>query len=275
MSSATRRDRRSLMVVDAGWGTTIQDHGRRGFAHLGVPNAGAVDRVTHDLVNRLVGNDPAAATIETLGGLVIEAVTALVVARSTDGSRHVLAAGERLRVDPAPGALWGYLAVAGGIDVPEVLGSRSHDTLSGVGPAPIVAGVALAVGAGPVAELRTDHAPQRLAEGPLHVWPGPQVDWFVDRLRALTAGEWTVSNDVSRVGARLEPRPLARTRSADDLPSAGLVPGAVQITPSGEPIVMLANHPTTGGYPVLAVVDPGDLPRIAQARPGTRLRFHT
>ncbi len=263
------------MVVEVGWGTTIQDHGRGGFAHLGVPTAGAVDRTTHDLVNRLVRNAPSAATIETLGGLVVEAVTALVVARSTDGSRHVLAAGQRLRVDPAPGALWGYLAVGGGVDVVPVLGSRSHDTLSGVGPPPIVTGDIVSVGVAPVADVAAEHAPQRFADGPLRVWPGPQVDWFADGLGALTAREWTVSPDVSRVGARLAARPLARTRSADGLPSAGLVPGAVQITPAGEPIVMLTNHPTTGGYPVLAVVDPGDLPRLAQSRPGTRLRFHT
>jgi biotin-dependent carboxylase-like uncharacterized protein len=265
--------RPGVLVVASGWGTTIQDHGRVGFAHLGVPTAGAVDRPTHDLVNRLVGNDPGAATVETLGGLVVEATTACVVARSTDASRHVLAAGERLRVDPAPGALWAYLAVRGGIDVAPVLGSRSHDTLAGVGPPPVRDGSALAAGADPGGDLGVELVPRRLVTGPLRVWPGPHARWFADGVDALAAGEWTVSAEVSRVGARLVARPLVRARDDADLPSAGLVPGAIQITPSGEPIVMLANHPTTGGYPVIAVVDPDDLARLAQSPPGTRLNF--
>lgn len=263
----------ALTVVDAGWATTIQDHGRPGLAHLGVPTGGAVDRVTHDLVNRLVGNDPAAATIETLGGLVVEASVPLVVARSTDASRHTLAARSRLRVDPAPGELWGYVAVRGGITVDAVLGSRSHDTLSGIGPPAIGAGSSLPAGPDPGGELVAEHAPHRVGAGALRVWPGPQVDWFVGGLDALAASRWAVTADVSRVGVRLSARPFARTRSPDGLASAALVPGAVQVTPSGEPIVMLANHPTTGGYPVIAVVDPEDLPRLAQSRPGTAITF--
>lgn len=263
----------ALVVVDPGWGTTAQDHGRPGLAHLGVTTSGAVDRVTHDLVNRLVGNDPAAATLETLGGLTLEARTPVIVARSTDTSRHVLRTGERIRVDPAPGELWGYLAVRGGFDLPVTLGSRSRDTLAGLGPRPLASGDVLVTGTDPGTEFGAEHAPSRRDSGPLRVWPGPHVAWFTDQLDALTALRWTVTADVSRVGARLERQTFTRAVDADTMPSAGLVPGAVQITPSGEPIVMLADHPTSGGYPVIAVVDPDDLARVAQSRPGTTLTF--
>ena len=130
----------SVRVVAAGWGTTVQDHGRPGLAHLGVPSAGAVDREAHDRSNRLVGNLQGAATIETRGGLVIEAIRAVVAATSADGQRHTLQPGDTIRIDPADGQMWAYLALRGGIDIDPVLGSRSTDTLSGLGPAPIRGG---------------------------------------------------------------------------------------------------------------------------------------
>jgi len=266
----------ALRVVDVGRATTIQDHGRRGLAHLGVPTAGAVDRDAHDLVNRLVGNPVDAATIETLGGMWLEAVRATVVARSTDGSRHTLATGARLRVEPSPGRVWAYLAVRGGIDVDPVLGSRSHDTLSGLGPPPVTEGTVLRRGADPRTDLDTDLAPDRHVDRAIRVWPGPHEDWFVGGRAALTRSQWKVSNDSSRVGVRLVAGRFERTSIAEvDLSSLGLVEGAIQITPSGEPIVMMSNHPTTGGYPVIAVVDPLDVGLIAQSPPGTVLRFVT
>ncbi len=126
----------ALRVVAAGWGTTVQDHGRRGMAHLGVPSAGAVDRDAHDRSNRLVGNPPGAATIETRGGLVIEALRPVIAATSADGQRHTMQSGDTIRIDPADGQMWAYLALRGGIEIEQVLGSRSTDTLSGLGPAP-------------------------------------------------------------------------------------------------------------------------------------------
>lgn len=263
-----------LRIVDAGRGTTIQDHGRRGWAYLGVPTAGAVDRDAHDLVNRLVGNAADAATIETLGGVIVEAVRATVVARSTDGSRHTLATGDRLRVDPPPGRVWGYLAVRGGVDVTPVLGSRSHDTLAGLGPPVLVVGTTLPAGPDPRSQLDTDLAPDRRVDRAVRVWPGPHEDWFVGGRSILTGRTWTVSSDSSRVGVRLEAAVFERTSEAQtNLASIGLVEGALQVTPSGEPIVMMANHPTTGGYPVIAVVDPFDLGSVAQSPPGTSIRF--
>jgi biotin-dependent carboxylase-like uncharacterized protein len=264
----------ALRIIEGGWSSTIQDLGRVGFAHLGVPAAGAVDAGRHALANRLVGNEASAATIETAGGLVVEAVGAVVAATSSDGSRYTLQPGDRLRVDAPDGGVWSYLAIRGGLDIEPVLGSRSTDTLSGLGPPAIRAGQELPVGHDPHSELATDLAPVRQHLRVVRVWPGPRVDWFASGLQALTRREWIVGSDVSRVGARLSAgrfEPVAAM--AEQMASEGLVTGAIQITPAGEPIVMLANHPTTGGYPVIAVVDPDDVPIVAQARPGTTLRF--
>jgi biotin-dependent carboxylase-like uncharacterized protein len=262
----------AVRVLEAGSATTIQDLGRVGLAHLGVPRAGAVDIASSGLANRLVGNAADAALLETHGGLLIEALRSLVVATSADGHRLTLAAGSRLRVDPADDQMWAYLAIRGGIDVERVLGSRSHDTLSGLGPAPIVDGLALPVGADPGTDLPADHAPIRPRSQLVRLMPGPRADRFVNPMTLLTSQPWSVSSSVSRVGVRLDAGPFV---AADPrrVASEGVLEGAVQVTPSGEPIVMLANHPTTGGYPVVAVVDPGDLGVVAQARPGAQLRF--
>jgi biotin-dependent carboxylase-like uncharacterized protein len=267
--------RPALRIVQVGFATTIQDHGRRGLAHLGVPIAGAVDRRTHDVMNRLVGNPPGAATIETMGALVVEALVPLVIATSTDSSRRTLPAGATVRVDAPPGAVWAYLAVRGGVDVAPVLGSRSHDTLGGVGPPALAAGTTLAAGPDPGTPLAADHAPIRRDGGRyVRIWNGPQHDWFVGGIQSLIGRPWRVSHEVSRVGVRLEAGDFDRsTRSQPTMASIGLVAGAVQITPAGEPIVMLANHPTTGGYPVIGVVDPDDLVDVVQARPGTPVEF--
>ena len=267
--------RPALRIVQVGFATTVQDHGRPGLTHLGVPIAGAVDRRTHDVMNRLVGNPAGAATLETMGALVVEALAPLVIATSTDSSRRTLAAGARVRIDAPPGSVWAYLAVRGGVDVDPVLGSRSHDTLGGVGPPILTADSTVAVGADPGTALAADHAPvRRDGARRMRIWNGPQHDWFVGGIEALVGRAWRVSNEVSRVGVRLEAGVFDRTtRSQPKMASIGLVAGAVQVTPAGEPIVMLANHPTTGGYPVIGVVDPDDLVDLVQTRPGTPVEF--
>ncbi len=265
----------ALRIVQVGFATTVQDQGRRGLAHLGVPAAGAVDQRTHDAMNRLVGNPPDAATIETMGALVVEALRPLVIATSADASRHTISAGARIRVDAPADSVWAYLAVRGGIDVDRVLGSRSHDTLGGVGPAPLVAGSPVPIGPDPQSPLAADHAPLRRAAGAqVRIWDGPQHDWFIGGVRCLIGRPWRISNELSRVGVRLAAGEFLRsTRSRPQMASVGLTAGAVQITPAGEPIVMLANHPTTGGYPVIGVVDPDDLPDLVQAPPGSSVQF--
>ncbi|MEO1058408.1 MAG: biotin-dependent carboxyltransferase family protein [Actinomycetota bacterium] len=264
----------TIEIVESGWATTIQDAGRPGFAALGVPHAGPVDRARHAVANRVVGNVPHAAAFETAGGLVVRADGPAIVFVTDDVERRTLRAGDSIEVAPGgrDGDRWRYLAVRGGLDVPHVLGSASHDTLAGLGPSPLAPGQRYVLGSDPHTDLLTDYAPLPRQGGVVSVWSGPQVSRFEGDLDQLTTRSWVVSDDVSRVGVRFRAQPFAR-RSDQPLASAGLVEGAVQVTPSGEPIVMLANHPTTGGYPVIAVVDPADLPIVAQANPGDQLRF--
>lgn len=267
---------RTLTVVVAGVATTVQDHGRAGLAALGVPRSGAVDAGLHDLVNRLVGNPLDAATLETAGGLVVTSGGPIVIAASGEDGPRSLTAGQVVHVDPAPGEQWAYLAVRGGIAVDPVLGSRSRDTLSGLGPLPPRPGAELPVGADPGTPLATDNAPRRIRTGvvSVRIWAGPRADWFdAGAIGALMSGAWAVSRDVSRVGVRLDGPLLARRR--DELPSEPLVLGAIQVPPDGRPVVMLPDHPTTGGYPVIGVVDAGDVGSLAQARPGTAVRMVT
>jgi biotin-dependent carboxylase-like uncharacterized protein len=262
-----------LVVESAGWATTIQDAGRPGHAAIGVPPSGSVDGPTRELLNRLLGNPPNAAVVETLGGLRVRATGPTVVATSTEFAPTVLAADETVDVHPADGALWGYLAVRGGIAVEPVLGSRSEDSRSGLGRTNVINGSTIPVGPDPGTPILVDQAPPPPHEGPVGVWPGPRVDWFApDALELLMSGPWTVSGDVSRVGARLDGSPLRHARDTQ-LPSEGLLTGAIQVPPDGRPVVMLADHPTTGGYPVLAVVDPAMLHVVAQTRPGAAIRF--
>ena len=165
-----------------------------------------------------------------------------------------------------------YLAVSGGIAVEPVLGSRATDTLAWVGPPRVVAGTELPVGS-PGGAPATYDAPRSPRPGPLRVDPGPRADWFADdALERLCATAYTVKPESNRIGLRLDGPPLERVRD-DELASEGMVLGAVQVPPDGRPVVFLADHPTTGGYPVLAVVRADDLWRCAQLRPGDEVRF--
>lgn len=278
-----------LTVLAPGPLATVQDRGRPGWASIGVTTSGAADRSAHDLANRLVGNVPDAATVEvTAGGLRLRAGRTLLVAVTgaplpvaVDGRAAPFAApltlppGGVLDLGRPAVGLRSYVAVRGGVDVPLVLGSRSTDTLSGLGPRPLTAGDELPVGALAAEEPLVDVAPVAppAARPVLRVLPGPRRDWLApEAWAALTAGEWTVTPDSDRVGLRLAGPPLIRAVDAE-LPSEGLVAGAVQVPPDGSPVLFLADHPVTGGYPVLAVVVTGDLPAAAQLRPGDRVRF--
>jgi biotin-dependent carboxylase-like uncharacterized protein len=278
-----------LTVLTPGPLATVQDQGRPGWASIGVTRSGADDRSDAGLANRLVGNDPSAAVIEvTAGGLRVRAERTLLVA--VTGAPVPVVAGGRaapfagpLTLPPGavlalgrPGVgLRSYLAVRGGIEVPPVLGSRSTDTLSGLGPPPLRTGDRLPVGtlAGdePLVDVAAVRPPS--TRPVLRVLPGPRRDWLAPAAwTALTAQPWTVTPHSDRVGLRLAGTPLARLRDGE-LPSEGLVPGAVQVPPDGAPVLFLADHPVTGGYPVLAVVVTDDLPAAAQLRPGDAVRF--
>ena len=262
-----------IRIVRPGIATTFQDRGRPGLAHIGVTRAGAVDVALADLVNRLVGNHVAAAVIETIGELEIEAVRPTVLAASPAFATVSLAPGERYAVPAARrGRAWQYLAIRGGFDVPAVLGSYSFDTLSGLGPAPPAAGDECCAADHAFEPIVVDQAPVADLIDLARIGPGPRDDWFTaDARRLLTASEWTVATS-SRVGVRLAGPRLERCVH-DELPSEGLIRGAIQVPPDGQPVMMLADHPTTGGYPVIAVVHRDDVATVAQHSGGTSVRF--
>ncbi|MEU1853274.1 biotin-dependent carboxyltransferase family protein [Streptomyces sp. NPDC019990] len=281
---------RALAVARAGALTTVQDRGRPGHAHLGVPRSGALDRPAADLVNRLIGNAPGAAVLETtLNGCALRPRSTVTMAvtgapcRVTVDGRPVawgapvrVPAGALLDVGPAVAGVRAYVGVCGGIAVEPVLGSRSTDLLSGLGPAPLADGAVLPLGRPTGTQAHVDVAPQPAppAELVLRVTLGPRDDWFTrEAVRTFVSRAYRVSPASNRIGLRMDgPAALERARPGE-LPSEGMVLGAVQVPPDGRPVVFLADHPTTGGYPVIAVVHASDLPAAAQAVPGTPVRF--
>ncbi|WP_205474556.1 biotin-dependent carboxyltransferase family protein [Nocardioides sp. SYSU D00038] len=275
-----------LLVLDAGVLTTVQDRGRPGLAHLGVPRAGPLDAPAAALANRLVGNPPDAALLEvTLGGLAVRAdagrwvaVTGAPAPVTVDGRARGsarpewLPAGAELRLAAPPSGVRTYVAVAGGIEVEPVLGSRATDTLAWVGPPRVSSGAVLPLGPA-VGRPEPVDTPREPVPGPVRLLPGPRADWCgPDPVGSLCAASYVVTDDSDRVGLRLDGPPLPRTREGE-LPSEGMVLGAVQVPPDGRPVVFLADHPVTGGYPVVAVVHPDDLWVCGQLRPGDPLRF--
>lgn len=277
-----------IEVVRPGPLATVQDLGRPGYAHLGVPRSGAADVPSLRLANRLVGNPEDAAGIEfTLGNAALRfhspawiAVAGAPLDLRLDGRPfgmsgpvHVPEGGVLLLGTPSRG-LRSYLAVRGGLTCEPTLGSRSTDLLSHLGPSPLAAGTRLPFGRVDT-PMNVDLAPvPPLPDAPvLRIVPGPRDDWFVpDALTVLTSNPYTVTPTGNRVGVRLEGPPLVRAREGE-LSSEGMVTGALQVPPNGNPILFLSDHPTTGGYPVLAVVRHHDLPRAAQLRPGDTVRF--
>ena len=278
---------RSLLVESMTGLVVPTDLGRAGQAHLGVPRSGALDLPAHRLANRLVGNPEDLATLECLGGglrLRVGAATSVAVTgaqlpvlvdgRPRDwGDAVAVPRGAVLELGPVTSGLRAYLAVAGGVAVPPVLGSRSTDLLSGLGPPPLQVGDEL-----PVGEARGPARPVGVAvpagsEGPLDLVVGPRDDWFDEAsVAALGGSTYAVGSDSNRVGLRLR-GPAVRWSRTDELPSEGMVLGAVQVPPGGQPVVFLADHPTTGGYPVVGVLDAAAVARCAQLAPGDQVRF--
>lgn len=281
-----------IHLLAVGAGATIQDLGRPGFAALGVTRSGAFDTAAATLANRLVGNDEGAATIElVLGGLVIEVQQAVTLALTGApspissaparaglgwGAAMTIPAGTVLSVGAPPRGLRSWLAVRGGLDAPLTLGSRSTDTLGRLGPSPLRPGDRLAIGDRIAAEVPgVDSALGATSWGAalVQVYPGPRAHWVdADSLSQLWTASWTVRSDSDRVGIRLD-GPRIRWTTDSQLPSEGVLPGAIQIPPDGRPIVFGPDAPTTGGYPVVGVVPPDGLALLAQLRPGDTLRF--
>ena len=279
----------TLRVRGTGPLALVEDLGRPGASEIGVGRSGAADRAALRQANRALGNPEGTAAVEvTLGGLELEVaggtawfcVTGAPCPVTVDGREvgpyTVLPArqGEVIRLGVAPHGLRSYVAVRGGLDVPAVLGSRSHDVLAGIGPAPLAEGDELPVGRPPDDFPGVDVLPPpRLDEDVLlTVVRGPRDEWVED-VDALVRSDWTASDESNRVGMRLIGAGLTHRDPDRQLRSEGACRGAVQVPPSGEPVLFLADHPVTGGYPVVAVVVDADVDRAAQVRPGQTVRF--
>jgi biotin-dependent carboxylase-like uncharacterized protein len=275
-----------IEIVQTGPLALIQDLGRFGYTDLGVGRSGAFDTQSHRLANRLVGNNESAATIElTLGGmafrLVQAATLALTGAQATlSGSRPLdwntpitLPAGSTVEIGAPPKGLRSYLAVRGGLASTAVLGSRSTDTLSGLGPPSLRNGDVLPIGTDTVDAPSSESATPSVDQRPLRMLLGPRTDWFVSSaIPILTSASWTVATSSNRVGIRLTGPMLERSNSAE-LPSEPTLPGAIQVPLDGQPIILGPDAPVTGGYPVIAVLATDQLSRLAQVRPGDEIRL--
>jgi KipI family sensor histidine kinase inhibitor len=295
-----------LRIVSPGLHSLIEDLGRHGHSALGVSTAGALDRASLRRANRVLGNAPSAAAIETVGGgLKVQAIGDQVLAVTGAPSEltietpsefnpsesgepglprtvpmatpFALRDGEVLSLGQPSAGFRCYVALRGGVDAAPVLGSRSTDTMSGIGPAPLAAGQLLASGGD--AECGVVGNPELQPDFPgtgvtvLDVVPGPRADWFDEEaVAALCGQDWEVTPRSNRVGMRLQGTPLQRSRKGE-LPSEGTVAGAIQMPPEGLPVLFLADHPITGGYPVIAVVVDHQLDLAAQVPIGGSIRF--
>jgi biotin-dependent carboxylase-like uncharacterized protein len=287
---------RWLEVLAPGPFTSVQDRGRPGRAAWGVGRSGAADRAAAALANRLVANPLEAAVLEaTMGGLSLRAGAALTVALTgadpgarldgrpvTVGAPLALAEGAVLTLAVPVTGLRTYVAVRGGIEVAAVLGSRSYDVLAALGPPPVRAGAVLEVGPEPRRWPSVDAVPPRLGApdpgaGQVGVTlagsAGPHLDALAPGGRDQLAGTWwTVRPDSDRSGLRVDGPPLPRS-DQEEWPVEGLVRGAIQLPPSGRPVVLLADHPVTGGYPAIGALDETSCDRAAQLRPGDGVRL--
>lgn len=290
----------ALKVKGTGLLTVFQDLGRHGQAGQGVSASGALDQAALRMANRLVGNRSDSAALETVGGglqlqsrgdtvVAVTGADAPLTVRTVDGRQWhapthqalALADGDTLSVgQPAAGARC-YVAARGGFAVTPVLGSCATDTLAGIGPEPLAvgdvlgvlpapAGAVVGVPERPAADLPTvDH------DVVLDVVLGPRTDWFTaESVARLAEQRWQVTPQSNRVGLRLAGDVPLERAIAGELPSEGTVLGALQVPPSGQPILFLADHPLTGGYPVIGAVAPHHLDRAGQIPVGAWLRFN-
>ena len=276
-----------LVVERTGPLALVQDAGRPGLSALGVGPSGACDRGAFELGARLLGQDGSAAAIECLlGGLALRTsgtatlvTTGAPVDVAVDGrlvghaAPFTVAGGRLVTLGRPTTGLRTYLSVRGGFNVPPVLGSRSYDTLSGLGPAPLAPGDVLEVGParGEVTVDVAPVAPPDRGTVDLPALPGPRWDWL-DDAPGLANVRWRVGTASDRVGLRLEGTSVGRGDTVE-APSEGLLRGAVQVPADGQPVVFLADHPVTGGYPVVAVLTRRGADLAAQLVPGQEVRL--
>jgi antagonist of KipI len=284
-----------LRVVKAGMLTTIQDRGRWGLQSRGVPVAGPMDPVSHRIANTLVGNDADAATLEvTLLGPELEfedertiAVTGAEFEITLDGrpapmnAPFIVTAESHLRFGRRERGARAYVAIAGGIDARPTLGSRSTHLISGmggVGGRPVKSGERLPLGDPARARRSASALSERVLPLPdrharIRVLAGPQREYFTaDALDALQSATYTIGRNSDRMGFRLEGPVLRHTRGADIISDATPL-GALQVPASGQPILLMADRQTTGGYPKIATVITADISLAGQLGPGDTIAF--
>ena len=279
----------SLRVLRAGPGTTIQDQGRRGYLRFGVTESGPMDWISHARANILAGNAPSTGAVEVgIGGIEVQAAggpvslgyagAAFAVRRNAtalpSSGRVRLDAGDTLTVKAAAHGSWFYLSPAGGVRASPVLGSLSTTLRTGIGPSPLAAGESLTVGQVPdcpdlVCRVDSPAAPPQT----IRVVLGPQDDFFSEATLARFFAEiYRISAQSDRMGYRLQGAPIAHERGFN-IVSDAVALGAIQVPGDGMPIVLMADHQPTGGYPKLAHVIRADIGRLAQCRPGEEVRF--
>jgi antagonist of KipI len=283
-----------IRVIQPGLLTTVQDLGRRGFAHLGVSAGGAADCFSFRIANLLVGNEPNAPALEiTLLGPTLEFDVAATVAISGYGAAGALpvneafevAAGTRVAVGPLTAGARAYLAVRGGLSVAEVMGSSSTFLPAGVGGLQgraLRAGDELAIGKraqrgirklSPELDASLRFHQGRLHQGPIRVTPSLQSDWFdQETLERFHRQAFSVTEQSNRSGLRLAGEAILCGKRGELL-TEGVALGAVQVPADGQPIILFVDQQTTGGYPKIANVIAADLPRVGQLRPRDEVKF--
>lgn len=299
VAAATPQPADGLLVIRADRPALYQDMGRPGLASQGVSESGALDRIAMREANRCVGNPAHVATIEiSFGGFALKVDRPVTIAvtgapcpltiRTREGQTVTagfaqpiaLDAGDELSLGIPLEGMLSYLALRGGFDVEPVLGSAARDTLAKIGPSPVVEGDILVPANRPALAVSSDiNAQRRLPRASevvtLDVVLGPRTDWFTRQgLETLTSQEWNVTPQSSRVGMRLEGANAIERAINDELPSEGTALGAIQVPASGQPVLFLADHPLTGGYPVIGVVAHHHLDLAGQIPIGARIRFN-
>jgi len=288
-----------LLVTQADRPVLFQDLGRPGLASQGVSQSGALDRIAMLDANRCLGNPRNTAVLEiSFGGFAFKTDRPVTVAvtgapcpltirtakqtkiTAAFASPIALDAGDELILGIPPEGMLSYLGLRGGFVIEDVLGSRSRDTLAKIGPDPIAVGDVLVPGEQTALAVNdTEYAQRRLPRAgevvTLDIVLGPRTDWFTDQgIKTLTTQEWDVTPQSSRVGMRLSGQTTIERANHDELPSEGTALGAIQVPHTGQPVLFLADHPLTGGYPVIGVVASHHLNLASQIPIGARIRFN-
>jgi biotin-dependent carboxylase-like uncharacterized protein len=276
-----------IIIKEPSLGLSLQDYGRFGWRRYGISTAGAMDRMHLSIANRLVGNSPDTAAIETvMMGCQLEIVgPPVLLAASGPGctlsiderpvpTGHSAEAeeGQAVILSPVRDGVYGYLAVAGGFDFSDDLGSLSGHRRSGLGHHTLGKSAELPVRMGGCQVPQVITNIPRPSSGPIRVLWGPQEDWFGAGVRnQLVTADWTIDHCSDRMGIFLHGLTLAP--NAGSMVSDGVLPGSIQVPPSGKPVILMRDCQTTGGYPKIATVISADLDRLAQIRPGQPLQF--